>query len=49
MSDDPGRLDIYRAVFDAMDAAVCVIERLPLRPDGRRDYRYLAMNTAMIA
>ena len=45
--DIPPRLDPYRAVFDAIDVAVCVIERLPLRPDGRRDYRYLAMNTAM--
>lgn len=34
-------------VFENLDAAACIIERLPLRPDGLRDYRYLAVNTAM--
>ncbi|KAA6464582.1 PAS domain S-box protein [Acidobacteria bacterium AB60] len=37
----------YRTVFESVDEAVCLIERLPLRADGRRDYRYLAMNGAM--
>jgi PAS domain S-box-containing protein len=43
---DGGR---YRAVVDAIDTAICVIERLPRRTDGRRDYRYVAMNPAMQA
>jgi PAS domain S-box-containing protein len=37
----------YKAVFDSVDEGVCIIERLPLRADGRRDYRYIAMNSAM--
>lgn len=37
----------YKAVFDSVDEGVCIIERLPLRSDGRRDYRYVAMNGAM--
>jgi two-component sensor histidine kinase/PAS domain-containing protein len=41
--------DRYRAVFDAMDEGACIIRRLPNRPDGRRDYRYVAMNPAMRA
>ena len=36
-------------LFDALDQGVCLFERLPLRPDGRRDYRYVAMNPAMQA
>ncbi|WP_353476441.1 PAS domain-containing protein (plasmid) [Salipiger sp. H15] len=39
----------YRTLVDAMDEAVCVFERLPLRPDGLRDYRYITMNPAMQA
>ncbi|MCT4371083.1 PAS domain S-box protein [Yangia mangrovi] len=39
----------YRALVEAMDEAVCVFERLPLRPDGLRDYRYITMNPAMQA
>lgn len=35
-------------VFEGLDAAACIIARLPERPDGLRDYRYLAMNTAMM-
>jgi PAS domain S-box-containing protein len=37
----------YRAVFESVDEAVCILERVPVRSDGRRDYRYLAMNDAM--
>ncbi|MDU8911640.1 ATP-binding protein [Aestuariicoccus sp. MJ-SS9] len=37
----------HRALVDSMDEAVCVFERLPLRPDGLRDYRYVSMNPAM--
>ncbi|MBB5235904.1 PAS domain-containing protein [Deinococcus budaensis] len=38
-----------RALFESLDEGVCLFERLPLRPDGRRDYRSLAMNPAMRA
>ncbi len=37
----------YRSLFDSIDEGVCLFERLPLRPDGLRDYRYVAMNPAM--
>lgn len=37
----------YRAVFESVEEGVCIIERLPLRSDGRRDYRYVAVNQAM--
>ena len=37
----------YRIVFESVDEAVCIIERMPLRTDGRRDYRYVAVNKAM--
>lgn len=37
----------YQTLVDAMDDAVCEFERLPLRPDGLRDYRYISMNRAM--
>jgi PAS domain S-box-containing protein len=37
----------YRTVFESVDEGVCIIERLPLRPDGLRDYRYVSMNDAM--
>ncbi|MBD2579342.1 PAS domain S-box protein [Oscillatoria sp. FACHB-1406] len=39
----------YRSLFDSIDAGVCLFEQLPLRADGLRDYRYLAMNPAMQA
>lgn len=39
----------HRALFEAVDEGVCLLERLPLRPDGLRDYRYIAMNPAMQA
>lgn len=38
----------YRAVFEAVDEGVCIIARLPLRPDGLRDYSYVTMNDAML-
>lgn len=34
----------HRILFDSIDEGVCLFERLPLRPDGLRDYRCLAMN-----
>jgi len=34
----------YRALFLALDEAVMIIERLPLRPDGLRNWRYVAIN-----
>lgn len=37
----------YKTVFESVDEGVCIIERLPLRDDGLRDYRYVAMNRAM--
>ncbi|HEU4634633.1 MAG TPA: ATP-binding protein [Edaphobacter sp.] len=37
----------YRAVFESVEEGVCILERLPLRPNGQRDYRYVAMNFAM--
>ncbi|EPX78336.1 PAS domain-containing protein [Salipiger mucosus] len=36
-----------RAFVEAMDDAVCIFERLPLRPDALRDYRCVTMNRAM--
>ncbi|MBW9054843.1 PAS domain-containing protein [Rhizobium mesosinicum] len=39
----------YRALFDCVDEGACIIERLPVRADGLRDYRYIAMNKAMQA
>ncbi|PWJ20565.1 PAS domain S-box protein [Jannaschia seohaensis] len=37
----------HRALFESIDEGVCLYERLPLRPDGLRDYRYINMNPAM--
>jgi PAS domain S-box-containing protein len=42
-------LQKYRTLFESIDEGVCLVERLPLRPDGLRDYRYIAMNPAMQA
>ncbi|SFV35449.1 PAS domain S-box-containing protein [Devosia crocina] len=36
--------DLYGALFDTTDDSVVVIERLPLRADGLRDFRYVALN-----
>lgn len=38
----------YRTVFDSVDEGVCILERLPQRADGLRDYRYVAMNQATL-
>ncbi len=38
---------LHRMLFNFIDEGVCLFERLPLGPDGLRDYRYLAMNPAM--
>lgn len=40
---------LYRALFESMEEGVCLFERGPLRPDGRHDYAYVAMNPAMQA
>ena len=40
---------LYETLFEALDEAVCFLEKLPTRPDGRRDFRYLAANRAMRA
>lgn len=37
----------YRAIFESVEEGVCILERLPPRPNGHRDYRYVAMNLAM--
>ncbi|MBD2757686.1 ATP-binding protein [Spirosoma validum] len=39
----------YRTLFETLSEGICLIERLPLRADGRRDYRYITMNPAMQA
>ncbi|MDD9731288.1 PAS domain-containing protein [Mameliella sp. AT18] len=39
----------HRALFESIDEGVCLFERLPLRSDGLRDYRYINMNPAMQA
>ncbi|WP_439555325.1 GAF domain-containing protein [Dyadobacter sp.] len=39
----------HRTLFDSVDDGVCLFERLPVRADGLRDYRYVAMNPAMQA
>ncbi|MCL4182984.1 MAG: response regulator, partial [Burkholderiaceae bacterium] len=38
------REDLLRSLFESTDEGVMVIERLPLRADGLRDWRYVAMN-----
>ncbi|MDQ7988050.1 MAG: ATP-binding protein [Candidatus Dactylopiibacterium sp.] len=35
---------LLRSLFEAIDDAVMVIERLPLSPAGQRNWRYVAMN-----
>jgi GAF domain-containing protein len=39
-------IDYLRALFSNLEEGVCFFERLPLRPDGLRDFRYLATNPA---
>ena len=53
---EPGRQQIetpftslHRALFESIDEGVVLLERMPLRPDGLRDYRYITMNPAMQA
>jgi PAS domain S-box-containing protein len=36
----------YRTLFETLDEGVIIIERLPLRADGLRDWRYVALNPA---
>ena len=38
---------LYLASLEAIDEGACLYERLPLRADGLRDYRYIWMNAAM--
>ena len=38
---------LYLASLEALDEGACLYERLPLRADGLRDYRYIWMNAAM--
>ena len=38
---------LYETLFEAIDEAVCFLEKLPTRLDGRRDFRYVAANRAM--
>ncbi|QEW23409.1 Blue-light-activated protein (plasmid) [Paracoccaceae bacterium] len=38
---------LYLASLEALDEGSCLFERLPVRPDGLRDYRYIWMNTSM--
>lgn len=38
----------YRAVFQAIDEGVSIIERMPGEPGALRDYRILAMNPAVL-
>lgn len=40
-------LNAQSTLIEVLDEGVCIFERLPLRPDGLRDYRYVAMNKAM--
>lgn len=35
------------AALEALDEGACLYERLPIRSDGLRDYRYIWMNSAM--
>lgn len=38
-----------RTVFDSIDEGLCLYERLPAGPDGRSDFRVVAMNPAIQA
>lgn len=40
---------LHRTLFDSIDEGACLLERLPIRPDGLRDYRYIALNPALQA
>lgn len=41
--------ELYRTLFENIDDGCMIIEQLPLRPDGLRDYRYVLVNPACIA
>lgn len=38
---------LYRTLFNTTEEGLCLLERLPLRPDGLRDYRFVTMNLPM--
>ena len=38
--------ELYRTLFENIDDGCMIIEQLPLRPDGLRDYRYVLVNPA---
>lgn len=38
--------ELYRTLFENIDDGCMIIEQLPLRPDGLRDYRYILMNSS---
>lgn len=39
----------HRTLFDAVEEGVCLLEPLPTRPDGLRDFRYVTLNPALMA
>ena len=41
--------ELYRTLFENIEDGCMIIEQLPLRPDGLRDYRYVLMNPASTA
>lgn len=41
--------ELYRTLFENIDDGCMIIEQLPRRPDGLRDYRYILMNPASTA
>lgn len=41
--------ELYRTLFENIDDGCMIIEQLPVRPDGLRDYRYVLVNPACIA
>jgi two-component sensor histidine kinase len=49
IAESGGESGRFRAVFDAIDESICIIERLPCEPGALRDYRFLAINPAMMA
>ena len=38
--------ELYRTLFENIDDGCMIIEQLPTRPDGLRDYRYVLVNSA---
>ncbi|WP_162601926.1 ATP-binding protein [Occallatibacter savannae] len=41
--------ELYRTLFENIDDGCMIIEQLPRRPDGLRDYRYILTNPASTA